>query len=95
MNRGRRGRRQWAHFLTGVLIGLVIVAPVLAMPPDLPIAFNDDIRLYVLIGSGVLLVAALVMRWVRRRNDAEDVVAEAPRAYGMRFFRSDRPIALE
>jgi hypothetical protein len=95
MNRDRRGRRQWAHFLTGVLIGLVIVAPVLATPPDLPIAFNDDLRLYVLIGSGVLLIAALVMRLIRNRNRAEGVAVEIPRAYGMRFFRSDRPIALE
>jgi hypothetical protein len=76
------------------LIGLVIVAPVLAMPPDLPVPFNDDIRLYVLIGSGLLLFAALVMRLMRSRDD-EPVVVEVPRAYGMRFFRSDRPIALE
>ena len=92
MKRDRRGYRRWGHFLAGVLIGLVIVAPVLAMPPDLPVAFGDDTRLYVLIGSGVLLFAALVLRLMRRRDD---VVVEVPRAYGMRFFPSDRPIALE
>ena len=95
MNRDRRGYRTWGHLLLGVLIGLVIVMPVLATPPDLPIGFNDETRLYVLTGSGVLLFAALVMRLMRKRDDAESLVAEAPRAYGMRFFPSDRPIALE
>ena len=95
MKRDRRGYRRWGHFLAGILIGLVIVAPVLAMPPDLPVAFGDDTRLYVLIGSGVLLVAALVLRLMRNRNrDDEGVVVES-HAYGMRFFPSDRPIALE
>jgi hypothetical protein len=95
MNRDRRGFRRWGHFAAGVLIGLVIVTPVLAMPPDLPVAFNDEMRLYVLIGSGVLLFAALVMRLMRKRDDAEGGVVDAPRGYGMRFFPSDRPISLE
>lgn len=79
----------------GVLIGLVIVTPALAMPPDLPLAVNDETRMYLLIGSGVLLFIALVMRLLRHRDETREVTIEAPRAYGMRFFPSDRPIALE
>jgi hypothetical protein len=93
MHSDRRGYRNWGQFLTGVLIGLVIVTPVLAMPPDLPVGVNDETRMYLLIGSGVLLFIALVMRLMRNRD--ETVAVEAPRAYGMRFFPSDRPIALE
>ena len=42
MNRHRREGLRWSQFLTGVCIGLLIVAPVLAAPPDLPVAVNDD-----------------------------------------------------
>jgi len=95
MNRDRRGFRTGGHFLVGVLIGLVIVTPVLAMPPELPVAFNDEMRLYVLIVSGVLLFAALVMRLMRNRDDADGAVVDFPRGYATRFFPSDRPISLE
>ena len=93
MNLDRRGFRG-GHFLVGVLIGLVIVTPVLAMPPELPVAFDDGIRLYVLIVSGVLLLVALVMRLMRNRDDADGAAVDVPRG-GMRFFPSDRPISLE
>lgn len=93
MHCDRRGYRTWGYLLMGVLIGLVIVTPVLAMPPDLPVGVNDETRLYLLIGSGVLLFAALVMRLMRNRDDATS--DDIPRAYGTRFFPSDRPIALE
>ena len=90
-----RGYRTWGHLLMGVLIGLVIVTPVLAMPPDLPVAVNDETRLYLLIGSGVLLFAALLMRLMRNRDETREGAVDAPRSYGMRFFPSDRPITLE
>jgi len=93
MDRRRRGHRGWSCFLSG--IGLIIVTPALALPPDLPVAFSDEMRLYLLMGSGVLLFVALVMRLMRKRDEVETVVIEVPRAYGMRFFPSDRPIALE
>lgn len=95
MHSDRRGYSVWGQFLTGVLIGLVIVTPVLAMPPDLPVGVNDETRTYLLIGSGVLLMIALVMRLMRNRHETREIAVEAPRAYGMRFFPSDRPIALE
>ena len=95
MSHDRRGYRTWEHLLMGVLIGLVIVTPVLAMPPDLPVGVNDETRLYLLIGSGVLLFAALVMRLLRSRGESREVGVAVPRSYGTRFFPSDRPIALE
>jgi hypothetical protein len=95
MHGDRRGYRTWGHLLMGVVIGLVIVTPALAMPPDLPVGVNDETRLYLLIGSGVLLFAALVMRLMRNRDETQEGVVDAPRSYGMRFFPSDRPIALE
>ena len=95
MDRHRRSYRTWVHLLSGVLVGLVVVTPVLAMPPDLPVGFNDNTRLYLLIGSGVLLFAALVMRLLRNRDETQEVAGSVPRSHGMRFFPSDRPISLE
>ena len=95
MDRDRQSYRGWPYFLTGVFIGLVIVTPALAMPPDLPLRFDDDARLYVLIASGALLFAALVMRLMRNRDAPESVDLDAPRAGDMRYFPSDRPIVLE
>src|SRR5262249_16124080 len=92
MGRALRWRNDWAHFLTGVVIGLLIVTPVLAMPPDLPVKFDDDARLLTLIGSGVLLFVAIMARALRLRDEA---TLDVPRSYGMRFFPSDRPMTLE
>ncbi len=86
--------RGWARFPAALLVGALSASPALALPPDLPVAVTDDTRLYLLIASGVLLFAALVGRMMRRRKDAEPATEE-PRGYGMRFFRADRPIALE
>ena len=61
---------------------------------DSPEAIKKATRLYLLIGSGVLLFAALVMRLLRNHDETHDA-ADVPRSYGMRFFPSDRPIALE
>ena len=94
MTQARRWYGDWGHLLFGMFIGLLIVTPAFAAPPDLPIRFDDDARLYTLIASGVLLFIALVMRTMRRRPLADESEPES-RGYGMRFFPSDRPIALE
>ena len=95
MTRDRRWYGDWGPLLVGMFIGLCIVTPAFAaMPPDLPIRFDDDARLYTLIGSGVLLFIAVVMRVMRRPSAADEAVQESS-GYGMRFFPSDRPITLE
>ena len=97
MNGERHERSGWGRSLAGGFIGSLVATPALALPPDLPMAFNDDMRLYVLIGSGILLFAALVMRLLRKKDkiEVDGGVVDAPRGYGMRFFPSDRPIAIE
>jgi len=91
----RHDRGSWS--LGGGFIVSLVATPALALPPDLPMAFGDDMRMYVLIGSGILLAAALVMRLIRNKDkiEVEDGVVDASRGYGMRFFPSDRPIAIE
>jgi hypothetical protein len=87
----------WGRSVAGGFIASLVATPALALPPDLPIAFGDDMRLYVLIGSGILLFAALVMRLMHNKDNVEvDAgVVDAPGGYGMRFFPSDRHIAIE
>ena len=95
MRQARRWYGDWGHLLFGMFIGLLIVTPAFAAPPDLPLRFDDDARLYTLIASGVLLFIALVMRSLRNRSAPTDESEPESRGYGMRFFPSDRPIALE
>jgi len=94
MTQARRWYGEWGHLLVGMFIGLLLVTPAFATPPDLPLRFDDDLRLYTLIASGVLLFIALVMRSMRRPSSPDETEPES-RGYGMRFFPSDRPIALE
>jgi hypothetical protein len=90
-----RRRHAWSHVLAATT-AWSFVTPAMALPPELPLALNDDLRLYLLIGSGVLLLAALVMKMLRREDDDVATPDEgARRSYGMRFFPSDRPIAIE
>ena len=94
MDRTQRWYGRWGNFLTGVFIGLVIVTvvtPVLAMPPDLPVDIHGDLQFYLLLGSGLLLIAGLVLRTMRAAPVEPDVSAR----YGTRYFPDDRPIALE
>ena len=89
-----RERRSWSRFLAGVSVGAMVAMPALAAPPDLPVTFDDGLRLYVLVASAVLLFAALVMRLMRNKDSVE--LDDSPHGYGMmRFFPSDRPIPIE
>jgi len=94
MTRDRRWYGDRGHLFIGMAIGLVLVTPAFAMPPDLPLHFDDDTRLYTLIASGVLLFIALVLRMMRRAPEVESPQEEL-RGYGTRFFPADRAIALE
>ena len=84
----------WKNRLSGVFVGLATVTPALALPPDLPIDVHGDMQFYALVGFGLLLVAALVMRTMRKPVAAPDA-SDAPATYSTRFFPGDRPIALE
>jgi len=95
MTQARRWYGDWGHLLAGMLIGLLVVTPAFAAAPDLPLRVDDDARLYTLIASGVLLFIALVLRSLRRPSAPTDDSDPESRGYGMRFFPSDRPIALE
>ena len=80
----RHERSGWGRSFAGGLIGSLVATPALALPPDLPMAFDDDMRLYVLIGSGILLFAALVMRLIRNKDKTEvdgGVVDEVAQGY--------------
>ncbi len=92
MDRKRR-YKSWKHYMSG-FIGLVLVTPALALPPDLPLEVHGDMQLYALVGFGLLLVAALVMRTMRKPADLPEA-ADASATYSTRFFPGDRPIALE
>jgi hypothetical protein len=94
MDRDRREGLRWGQFLTGVFLGLLIVAPVLAAPLDLPVVVNDETRVYLLMASGVLLFAALIMRLMRNR-DSVKTDGGMPHGYATRFFPLDRPMPLE
>lgn len=87
----------WKNFVTGVFVGLVIATPALALPPDLPIKFDGDMQFYGLVGFGLLLVALLVMRTMRKPVASPDGAdaPDVPASYSTRFFPGDRPIALE
>ena len=94
MNRGQRWLAESRYFVAGVLIGLVIVTPALALPPDLPVNLPGDAQFFTLVVSGLILLAAVVMRAVR--GGTPGPVAEMPeRSYGTRFFPDDRKISLE
>jgi hypothetical protein len=57
--------RRTRDFVAGVLIGSAAVTPVFAAASDITI---DDMRMPVLIGSLVLLVAGLVLKATRRKQ---------------------------
>jgi hypothetical protein len=96
MDRDGRRLNGSFHIAPFAFMSLVVATPALALPRSLPFVVGDDTRLFLLIGSAVLLFAALVMRLLRNRDDGEVAgSADVPRSYGMRFFPTDRPIALE
>ena len=61
MNRGRQWFRQWGSFLTGVCIGLLIVAPVLAAPIDAEQLSDQVLQSLLMLGSIAILVVLLIL----------------------------------
>ena len=60
MNRGRHWVRQWGSFLTGVFIGLLIVAPVLAAPIDAEQVSDQVLQSLLVLGSVAILLVLLI-----------------------------------
>ncbi len=85
MDRSHQWFRQWGRFAAGVCIGLLIVAPVLAAPPDLPLTLDADVYQMLLLGSGVLLAVALGLKFASAKR----------KPYRQQFFPDDKPVALE
>ena len=85
MDRSHQWLRKWGGFVAGVCIGLIIVTPVLAAPPDLPVTFDADAYQMLLLGSGALLAFALALK----------VVSAQAKPYRQAFFPEDRRVALE
>jgi hypothetical protein len=59
LNKVKESLRRMRDFIAGLLIGSAAVTPVFAATTDLTI---DDLRVPILIGSVVLLLAALVLK---------------------------------
>ncbi|TMH47710.1 MAG: hypothetical protein E6H60_13190 [Betaproteobacteria bacterium] len=62
-NKVKESLRRTSDFIAGLLIGSLAVTPVFAAATDMTI---DDLRMPVLIGSIVLLLAALVLKATRK-----------------------------
>jgi hypothetical protein len=56
--------RQWGSFLTGVIIGLLIITPVLAGTLGTRIVGDDDARNLAVLGSAAFLTLALILQAV-------------------------------
>ena len=64
-NKVKESLQRTGDFAAGLLIGSLAVTPVFAAATDMTI---DDLRMPVLIGSVVLLVAALVLKATRKKT---------------------------
>ena len=64
-NKVKESLRRTGDFTAGLLIGSLAVTPVFAAATDMTI---DDLRMPVLIGSVVLLLAALVLKATRKKS---------------------------
>jgi len=64
-NKVKESLRRTREFVAGVLIGSAAVTPVFAAASDITI---DDMRMPILIGSLVLLLAGLVLKATRRKH---------------------------
>jgi hypothetical protein len=87
MDRNPQLRRQWVGFVAGMLVGLLVVTPVLAVPPDLPLALDAAADQMLLLGSGLLLALALALKFASAHRK--------PKPYGQHFFPDDRDVTLE
>ena len=77
-NKVKESLRRTSDFTAGLLIGSLAVTPVFAAATDMTI---DDLRTPVLIGSIVLLLAALVLR-ATRKNAARPPQSAVSKEYG-------------
>jgi hypothetical protein len=68
LNKVKESLRRMRDFIAGLLIGSAAVTPVFAAATDLTI---DDLRVPILIGSVVLLLAALVLKATRKTQPQE------------------------
>ncbi|HEX9275986.1 MAG TPA: hypothetical protein VGA51_06255 [Casimicrobiaceae bacterium] len=64
-NKVKESLRRTSDFAAGLLIGSLAVTPVFAAATDMTI---DDLRMPVLIGSVVLLLAALVLKAAHKKT---------------------------
>ena len=60
--RRREWLRQWGSFLTGVMIGLLIITPVLAGPLGARVVGDDDARNWAVLGAALFVMLALVLQ---------------------------------
>jgi hypothetical protein len=60
--RRKQWLRQWGSFLTGVMIGLLIITPVLAGPLNARAVGDDDARNLAILGSAAFLTLALILQ---------------------------------
>jgi hypothetical protein len=61
-HRRKQWLRQWGSFLTGVMIGLLIITPVLAGPLGARAVGDDDARNLAILGSAAFLTLALILQ---------------------------------
>ena len=64
-NKVKESLRRAGDFMAGLLIGSLAVTPVFAAATDMTI---EDLRMPVLIGSVVLLLAALVLKATQKKT---------------------------
>jgi hypothetical protein len=82
-HRRKQWLRQWGSFLTGVMIGLLIITPVLAGP--LVARGDDDARNLAILGSAAFLTLALILQAIaaasrRTSRSAGNRAANLPEA---------------
>lgn len=82
--RRREWLRRWGSFLTGVMIGLLIITPVLAGPLTARVVGDDDARNWAVLGSVSFVMLALILQAIgagTSRSSANSAAAsprEAP-----------------
>jgi hypothetical protein len=91
MDRSQRWYGTVTRVLSFAFAGLVAATPALALPPDLPIDIRGDLQFYALLGCGLLLIGALVLRTMRS-TPAEPLPSGRYRTHDA---RDDRRMTLE
>jgi hypothetical protein len=90
LNKVKESLRRMRDFIAGLLIGSAAVTPVFAATTDLTI---DDLRVPILIGSVVLLLAALVLKATGKTQPPESAMqkefSEGIGQYRLQLGRGD------